>query len=67
MDYINIALLEEKRAELGYSQIQVANFMGYESHTAYHTKIKGKRDFSIIDIIKLCQLYQLELTDIIIM
>ena len=63
---INVELIEAKRAEHQYSQKQMGNFLGYESHTAYQRKIKGTRDFSIEDIVKLCNLFQLELSDLII-
>lgn len=64
---VNIELLEQKRAEHSYSQGQVAKFMGYESHTAYQRKITGARDFTIADITNLCKLFQVELSDLIIM
>ncbi len=64
---VNIELIEQKRLEHGYSQEQVAKFIGYESHNAYGRKINGKREFSVEDIVKLCKLYQLELTDVIMM
>lgn len=64
---VNIELIEEKRLEHGYNQEQIARKLGYESHTAYYCKIKGKRQFSIEDIVKICKLFQLELTDVIMM
>ena len=64
---VNTELLEQKRAEHSYSQGQVAKFMGYESHTAYQRKIAGTRDFTVEDIVKICKLYQLELSDVIMM
>ena len=64
---VNIKLIEEKRAEYAYSQEQIAKLLGYESHTAYNRKIKGKREFSIEDVVKICKLFQLELNDVIMM
>lgn len=67
MEYVNIQLIEELRLEHAYSQEQIAILLGYKSHTAYCYKINGKRDFSIEDIVKLCKLFSLELSDVIIM
>lgn len=64
---VNIKLIEEKRAEYAYSQEQIAKLLGYESHTAYNRKIKGKREFSIEDIAKLCSLFSLTPNDLIMM
>lgn len=64
---VNIKLIEEKRAEYSYSQEQMGKFLGYESHTAYNRKIKGTRDFSIEDVVKICKLFELELSDVIMM
>ena len=67
VDMVNIQLIEQKRLEHGYNQEQLARLMGYESHTAYYCKVKGKRQFSIEDIVKICKLFQLELNDVIMM
>lgn len=64
---VNIKLIEEKRLEHGYSQEGIAQLLGYKSHTAYYCKIKGKRDFSVDDIVNICKLFQLELNDVIMM
>ena len=64
---VNIKLIEEKRTEHSYSQEQIANLLGYESHTAYSRKISGKRQFTIEDVVKICKLFSLELSDVIMM
>lgn len=63
---VNIKLIEELRKKHHYSQEQVAKLLGYESRTAYNYKIKGARDFSIEDIVKLCNLFQLQVNELII-
>lgn len=64
---INIELIETLRKEHCYSQEVFAKMLGYESRTAYNTKIKGKREFSITDIVKICKIFDLELADVIMM
>ncbi len=63
---VDIRRIEKLRAEHGYSQEQLAKFLGYESHTAYSRKVNGKRDFSIEDIITICRLYQITPNELII-
>ncbi len=67
IEMVNVKLIEQLRTEHNYSQEQMAKLIGYESDAAYNRKIKGKRDFSIEDIVKLCKLFQLELSDLIIL
>ena len=62
---ININLIEELRVNHGYSQEQMAKLLGYESRTAYNTKIKGKREFSIADMVAICKIFSLEPNDLI--
>ena len=64
---VNIKLIEELRKQHHYSQEQIAKLLGYESRTAYNYKIKGSRDFSIEDIIAICNLFQLTPNDLIIL
>lgn len=64
---LNIELVEQKRSEHHYSQRQMAKLLGYDSHAAYQRKVKGERQFTIEDIVKICNLFQLEPNDLIIM
>lgn len=64
---VNIARIESLRKQHGYSQEQMGQFLGYESHNAYGRKVRGKRDFSIEDIIAICNLFQLTPNDLIIL
>lgn len=63
---INIQLIEQLRKQHHYSQETIAKMMGYDSHVAYSRKINGIRNFTIEDVIKLCEIYQLEPNDLII-
>lgn len=64
---INIDLVESLRTQHGYSQEQMAKLLGYESRTAYNTKVKGKREFSINDLVAICKIFQLKPNDLIIL
>ena len=63
---INIQLIEELRIQHGYSQEQMAAVIGYDSHAAYNRKIKGKREFSIEDVVNICKEFNLEPNDLIV-
>lgn len=63
----NIKRIEELRIEHGYTQKQLASKLGYDSTSTYNRKIKGTREFTIEDIVKICKLFQVELIDVIIM
>ena len=62
---VNINLVESLRKQHGYNQETFAKMLGYESRTAYNTKIKGKREFSITDIVAICKIFSLEPNDLI--
>ena len=64
---VNIQLIEQLRQSHGYTQEQIAIMIGYESQAAYSRKVKGRRQFTIDDIIALCRIYNVELNDLIIM
>lgn len=63
---VNNQLIEQLRIQHGYNQETIAKMMGYDSHVAYSRKVNGKRNFTIEDVIKLCEIYQLEPNDLII-
>lgn len=64
---VNVTLIEQLRKEHGYNQEQFSKLLGYETRTAYNTKIKGKREFSINDIVVICKIFSLEPSDLIIL
>ena len=64
---VNIVRIEELRMEHGYTQEQVAIMMGYQVKSAYNGKIKNVRKFSVEDIVKLCKIYNVELSELIIL
>lgn len=63
---VNIQLVEELRLSHGYNQEQLAVKMGYNNKSTYNCKIKGSRQFTIYDVVKLCEIFQLEPNDLII-
>ena len=63
---VNIQLVEELRLSHGYNQEQLAIKMGYNNKSTYNCKIKGSRQFTIYDVVKLCEIFQLEPNDLII-
>jgi DNA-binding XRE family transcriptional regulator len=64
---VNIQLIEELRIQHGYSQEQFAIMIGYGSRSTYNCKIKGTRQFSIEDVVKICKVFELQPNDLIIM
>lgn len=62
---VNIQLVEELRLSHGYNQEQLAIKMGYSNKSTYNCKIKGSRQFTIDDVVKLCEIFQLEPNDLI--
>ncbi len=64
---VDVKKIEAKRVEYHYSQRQIAKLLGYESHAAYQRKIKGERQFTVEDVVRLCEIFHLELSDLIIL
>lgn len=63
---INIELIESTRISHGYSQEVLSEKMGY-THSVYGKKVKIPSRFTIEDIVKLCHIFSLELSDLIIL
>lgn len=63
---VNIQLVEELRLSHGYNQEQLAVKMGYNNKSTYNCKIKGSRQFTVEDIVKLCTIFQLKPNDLIV-
>lgn len=63
---VNNQLIEQLRTQHGYNQEQLAIKMGYSNKSTYNSKIKGSRPFTINDVVKLCEIFQLEPNDLII-
>ena len=64
---VDIKKIEQLRIQHGYTQEQLAIKLGYGSKSTYNGKIKGIRQFTVEDVVKLCNLFQLELDQIIIL
>ncbi len=64
---VNTQLIEQLRLQHGYTQEQIAIALGYESQAAYSRKVKGRRQFTVEDVVKLCKIFQLELNELIVM
>lgn len=62
---VNIKLIEQQRKNKGYSREYVAEYLSYKTVGAYTHKINGRRTFNLNDLIKLSELYSLEITDLI--
>ena len=64
---VDINKIEELRIKHGYSQEQMAIKLGYGAKSTYNGKIKGIRQFTIEDIVKICKLFMIEPNDLIVM
>ena len=62
---IDVQLIEQLRREHGYSQEKLSEIMGY-THSVYGKKVRDTKKFTIEDIVKLCEIFQLEPNDLII-
>lgn len=62
----NIKLMEDLRQEHHYTQEQMAKMLGYESRTAYNYKLKGKREFTVEDVIAICNIFDVTPNQLII-
>ena len=64
---VDINKIEELRLQNGYTQEQFAIMIGYSAKSSYNSKVKGARQFTVEDIVKICSLFQLKPNDLIIM
>ena len=62
---VDIDKIELLRKQHGYSQDTLALKMGYASKAGYNGKVRGIRQFTIEDVVKLCNIFQLEPNDLI--
>lgn len=62
---INIELIEHLRKEKGLSMYKVAEMIGYKSEAAYQHKIKGRRKFTIEDLMKISLILKMDLNKLI--
>lgn len=62
---INIELIEHLRKEKGLSMYKVAEMIGYKSEAAYQHKIKGRRKFTIEDLMKISLILKVDLNKLI--
>ena len=63
---VNIKVIKEKRQQLGYSQQYMAQILGEKSKSTYCRKENGMHEFSVKDIVKLCDVFRCDLCDLII-
>lgn len=64
MDFNKICRrIKGKRTEAGISQVKMASKLGM-AQTTYSFKELGKREFTIKEIIKMCEIMQCKITDI---
>ena len=63
---VNTQLIEELRARQGYTMLDLAIKMGYQSKTAYQCKLKSNTKWSANDIIALCKIFNVEPNQILI-
>lgn len=63
---INIELMEQLRKEKGLSMYKIAEMIGYKSEAAYQHKIKGRRKFTIEDLLKISLILNVDLNNLII-
>ncbi len=64
---VDIKKVEQLRLQHGYNQEQLAIMMGYQGSSSYNSKAKGKRQFTVEDVVKLCKIYNVELNELIVM
>lgn len=62
---VNIELMEQLRKEKGLSMYKVAEMIGYKSEAAYQHKIKGRRKFTIEDLLKISLILKVDLNKLI--
>ena len=62
---VDINKIETLRKQHGYTQEGLATLMGYGSKSTYNCKVKGVRQFTVEDVAKLCNIFQLEPNDLI--
>ncbi len=63
---INTQLIEELRTKNGYTMLDLAIKMGYQSKTAYQCKLKASTKWSANDIISICSIFNVEPNQILI-
>lgn len=61
---VDIDKIELLRHQHGYTQEGLATLMGY-AKTTYNCKVRRARQFTVEDIVKLCNIFQLEPNDLI--
>lgn len=62
---VDIKLIEQQRQKKGYSREYVAEYLNYKTVGAYTHKVNGRRAFNLNDLIKLSELYNLEIANLI--
>lgn len=63
---VDINKIEQLRVQHGYNQEEIAIMMGYKNNSSYNSKAKNKRQFTVDDVIKLCNIFNVTPNDLII-
>ena len=63
---INTQLIEELRTKNGYTMLELAIKMGYQSKTAYQHKLKANARWNTDDIIAICKIFNVTPNQLII-
>lgn len=62
---INIELIEQLRKEKELPMYKIAEMIGYKSEAAYQHKVKGRRKFTIEDLVKISLILKVDLIKLI--
>lgn len=62
---INIELIEQLRKERELPMYKIAEMIGYKSEAAYQHKVKGRRKFTIEDLVKISLILKVDLIKLI--
>lgn len=63
---VDLQLIERIRKEKGLSREYIADCLGYKTVHAYCMKITGKRTFKLKDLIKLSEIYNMDIKELIL-
>lgn len=62
---INIELMEQMRKQKGLSMAKMGELIGYKSEAAYQHKVRGRRKFTVEDLMKISLILRVELNELI--
>lgn len=62
---INTELIEALRVQKGLPMYKISELIGYKTKAAYQHKIKGRRKFTVDDLIKISLIFKIDLKELI--